>query len=120
MNASKGFIVAQMLQQLGAYRRIDADIDNALQLTLNHRLDGYVHTETVADAQIAQHPQGQLIKKHQPVFFSQPLYLVFSQQAMRRQGALLQQIWQQLPVSRSIVYPAEPPAAAPAQAELSG
>lgn len=98
--APKGFIVAQMLQQLGVYNPLEAEIDAAIMLTVNRRIDGFVQSRTVAEGQLAQSKDAKLIKRLEPVFFRQPLYLVFSKQAMQRNPAQLNQIWQTIPQFR--------------------
>lgn len=105
--APKGFVVAQMLQQLGVYNPLQADIDAAIMLTANKRIDGFVQSETVAEGQLALSKDAKLIKRLEPVFFSQPLYLVFSKKAMQRRPAQLKQIWQTIPEFRPV--PTIPP-----------
>lgn len=100
--APKGFIVAQMLQQLGVYNPLEAEIDAAIMLTVNRRIDGFVQSRTVAEGQIAQSKDAKLIKRLEPVFFRQQLYLVFSKQAMQRDPTQLKQIWQTIPEFRPV------------------
>lgn len=95
--APKGFVVAQMLQQAGVYNPLEADIDAAIMLTVNRRIDGFVQAGAVAQGQLAKSKDAALIKRLEPAFFSQPLYLVFSQRAMQRDPALLLRIWQTIP-----------------------
>lgn len=98
--APKGFIVAQMLQQLGVYNPLEAEINAAIMLTVNRRIDGFVQSRTVAEGQIAQSKDAKLIKRLEPVFFRQPLYLVFSKQAMQQNPVPLTHIWQTIPEFR--------------------
>lgn len=95
--APKGFVVAQMLQHAGVYNPLEADIDAAIMLTVNRRIDGFVQSGTVAEGQLAQSTDAALIKRLEPAFFRQPLYLVFSKQAMQREPAQLLHIWQTIP-----------------------
>jgi polar amino acid transport system substrate-binding protein len=104
--APKGFIVAQILQQLGVYNPLEVEIDAAIMLTVNRRIDGFVQSGTVAEGQLAHSKDASLIKKLEPVFFRQPLYLVFSKLAMQRNPTQLKQIWQTIPEFRSA--PADP------------
>ncbi|RVU35388.1 hypothetical protein EOE67_14530 [Rheinheimera riviphila] len=103
--APKGFIVAQMLQQMGVFNPLEAEIDAAIMLTINRRIDGFVQARMVAEGQIAQSKDAKLIKRLEPVFFRQPLYLVFSKQAMQRDPAQLTQIWQTIPEFRPAAAP---------------
>jgi len=105
--APKGFIVSQQLQQLGVYNPIDAEIDAAIMLTVNRRLDGFVQSRTVAEGQLAVSKDASLIQRLEPVFFRQHLYLTFSHQAMQRNPEQLRQIWQHLQTTRSQI-PAAP------------
>lgn len=100
--APKGFIVAQMLQQLGVYNPLEAEIDAAIMLTANRRIDGFVQSRAVAEGQLATSKDARLIKRLEPAFFRQPLYLVFSKQAMQRDPALLIKIWQTIPQFRPV------------------
>ncbi len=95
--APKGFITADKLAALGALAQTDAEIDAGLLLTLQQRIDGFVLAEGTMDPQLQQHKQRHLIKKLQPPFFRQSLYLVFSQRSYDQHSALIQQLWQQLP-----------------------
>lgn len=95
--APKGFITANKLAALGALAQTDAEIDAGLLLTLQQRIDGFVLAEGTMDPQLQQHKQRHLIKKLQPAFFRQSLYLVFSQRSYDQHSALIQQLWQQLP-----------------------
>lgn len=94
--APKGFVVAEMLQQLGVLNPIDADMTEAIKLTLNRRLDGFVQSQLVAQGQLTANNADTLIEQLEPVFFRQPLYLTFSRQAMNRNPEQLSQIWQSL------------------------
>lgn len=95
--APKGFITADKLAALGALAQTDAEIDAGLLLTLQQRIDGFVLAEGTMDPQLQQHKQRHLIKKLQPPFFRQSLYLVFSQRSYDQHSVLIQQLWQQLP-----------------------
>lgn len=95
--APKGFITADKLAALGALAETDADIDAGLLLTMQQRIDGFVLAEGTMDPELQQPKQRHLIKKLQPAFFRQSLYLVFSQRSYDQHTALIQQLWQQLP-----------------------
>lgn len=107
--APKGFIVTQMLQQLAVYNPLEADIDAAIMLTVNRRIDGFVQARIVAEAQLAQSKDASLIKRLEPVFFRQPLYLTFSKQAMQKNPTLLAKIWNTIPEFRPIPQKPEKP-----------
>lgn len=92
--APRGFVVAKILDKMGVYNPIDAEIDAAIMLTVNRRIDGFVQSRVVAEGQLAQSKDAALIQQLTPVFFSQPLYLAFSQLAMQRNPEQLRRIWQ--------------------------
>ena len=106
--APKGFVVAQMLQQLGVFNPLQVEIDAAIKLTVNQRIDGFVQSRTVAEGQLAQSKDAKLIKRLEPVFFRQPLYLTFSKQAMQRDPTLLTTIWQTIPEVRTTATAPQP------------
>jgi polar amino acid transport system substrate-binding protein len=91
--APKGFIAASMLKEMGVHTPIEAEANAVIKLTVNRRIDGYVQSRVVAQQQLANSDAASLIQELLPVFFHQPLYLVFSQQAMQRNQQQLQHIW---------------------------
>lgn len=101
--APKGFVVEQKLQQLNALSTLPSDVNSGLELVLKQRLDGYVLAEFVAEAQLQQHPERQQIKKLQPPFYQQPLFLVFSPTLAKQQPQLVQKVWQQIPQARQML-----------------
>lgn len=103
LSAPQGFVVEQKLRQLNALSTLPSDIHSVLEMVLNHRLDGYVLAEFVADAQLKQHAKGNLIKKLQPPFYQQPLFLVFSPKLAQSQPQLVQKVWQQIPQARKML-----------------
>lgn len=103
LSAPQGFVVEQKLRQLNVLSTLPSDIHSGLEMVLLHRLDGYVLAEFVADAQLKQHPKGKLIKKLQPPFYQQPLFLVFSPKLAQSQPQLVQSVWQQIPRARYLL-----------------
>lgn len=103
LSAPQGFVVEQKLQQLKALSTLPSDIHSVLEMVLNQRLDGYVLADFVADAQLKQHPKGKLIKKLQPPFYQQPLFLAFSPKLAQNQPQLVQSVWQQIPRARQLL-----------------
>lgn len=103
VSAPKGFVVEQKLQQLNALSTLPSDVNSGLELVLKQRLDGYVLAEFVAEAQLQQHPERQQIKKLQPPFYQQPLFLVFSPTLAKQQPQLVQKVWQQIPQARQML-----------------
>ena len=101
--APQGFVVETMLAQLKVHRPIEVDFTQAMALTVNGRIDGYVQSELVAAQQLAKSKNAAQIQQLQPVFFRQPLYLVFSHRAMQRSPEQLRRIWQSLPAMQSKV-----------------
>ena len=110
LSAPQGFVVEQKLRQLKALSTLPSDIHSVLEMVLNHRLDGYVLADFVAQAQLQHHPQAHLIKKLQPPFYQQQLFLVFSPQLAKTQPQLLQRVWQQIPAARLALKTADPTA----------
>lgn len=116
LSAPQGFVVEQKLKQLNALSTLPSGLNAGLELVLNRRLDGYVLAEFVADAQLKQHPKAALIKKLQPPFYQQPLFLAFSRQLAQQQPDVIQQVWLQIPKARdTIAKEAEPLSKPPAQ-----
>ncbi len=109
LSAPQGFVVEQKLKQLNALSTLASGLNAGLEMVLNNRLDGYVLAEFVADAQLKQHPKAALIKKLQPPFYQQPLFLVFSSKLAQSQPQLLQQIWQQIPAARQMLSQQQQP-----------
>ncbi|HCU67604.1 MAG TPA: hypothetical protein DF774_17780 [Rheinheimera sp.] len=103
LSAPQGFVVEQKLKQLNALSTLPSGLNAGLELVLNRRLDGYVLAEFVADAQLKQHPKAALIKKLQPPFYQQPLFLVFSLQFAKQQPEVMQKVWLQIPNARSTI-----------------
>lgn len=101
--APKGFVVEQKLRQLNALSTLPSDINSGLEMVLKQRLDGYVLAEFVAKEQLQQHPGRQQIKKLQPPFYQQPLFLVFSPKLAKQQPQLVQKVWQQIPQARQML-----------------
>jgi polar amino acid transport system substrate-binding protein len=105
--APKGFIAASMLKEMGVHTPIEAEANTVIKLTVNRRIDGYVQSRVVAQQQLANSDAASLFQELHPVFFHQPLYLVFSQQAMQRDPQQLLHIWQSLPEVKATI-PSEP------------
>ena len=98
--APKGYVAEQRLQQLGVWRELDTALDSGIDLVLKHRLDGYVLPDEVAAAQLKGHSEADKIRKLEPRFMAQPLYLVLSRKSSKLDGERRAQLWQQIELSR--------------------
>jgi len=98
--APKGYVAEQRLQQLGVWRELDATLDSGIDLVLKHRLDGYVLPDEVAATQLKGHPEADKIRKLEPRFMAQPLFLAFSRQSSKLNDERRAKLWQQIELSR--------------------
>ena len=98
--APKGYVAELRLQQLGVLRELDAALESGIDLVLKHRLDGYVLPDEVAVTQLKGHPEADKIRKLEPRFMAQPLFLAFSRQSSKLNDERRAQLWQQIELSR--------------------
>lgn len=101
--APKGYIVEKLLQQMSVLLNIDVGIEAGFNLLINHRVDGLVLPENAADKLLRQQNLS-IIKKLEPYFYSQPVFVVFSQKQQLLSNAEMLQIWQQIAESREAFY----------------
>lgn len=101
--APKGYIVEKLLQQMNVLLNIDVGIEAGFSLLINHRLDGLVLPENAADRLLEQQNLG-IIRKLDPYFYSQPVFVVFSQKQQLLSNTKMLQIWQQIAESRETFY----------------
>lgn len=106
--APKGYVAESKLKQLGVLQTIDSAIGSGLALVLNNRLDGYVLPASVAETQLAAHPEAHKIRKVEPVFLRQDLFLAISKRSAKLDEKSREQLWQQIAVSRVTLF-ANPP-----------
>lgn len=97
--APKGYIVEKLLREMNVLLDTDVGIEAGFSLLLNHRLDGLVLTESVGDKLLAQQQPG-TIKKLEPYFYSQPVFVVFSQKQQVLSNTEMLQVWQGIAQSR--------------------
>lgn len=108
--APKGYVAEHKLKQLGVLQPLDSSIGSGLALVLNNRLDGYVLPGSVAEAQLTEHPQAHKIRKIEPAFLRQDLFLAISKRSSKLDEPSREQLWQQIAVSRVTLF-ANPPLA---------
>lgn len=98
--APSGYIAEQMLAELGVLQRLNSTIGSGLDLVINNRLDGYVLAKDIAEQQLKHHPAAEQIRRLEPEFLEQALYMAFSQQARHLTTQQRLAIWSQLERSR--------------------
>lgn len=98
--APKGYVAELRLQQLGVWRELDVTLDSGIDLVLKHRLDGYVLPDEVAATQLKGHPEADKIRRLEPSFMAQPLFLAFSRQSSKLNDERRAKLWQQIELSR--------------------
>lgn len=95
-----GYVTESMLVTLGVLHALDSTIGSGLELVINNRLDGYVLAKDIAELQLKQHPAANQIRRLEPKFFAQPIYMAFSQLSHHLSEEHRLAIWSQLEHSR--------------------
>lgn len=100
MLASNGYLAEQRLRELHALSPLNLDITLAVDLVVNHRIDGYVIAPGFTEQQFQQHPGYQQIRRLEPPLLQMPLYLAFSPKYCQSHAGRCQQIWAHLAAQR--------------------
>lgn len=110
MLTSKGYLVEQRLRELNALSPLDLDISHAVDLVVNHRIDGYVIAPGITEQQFQQHPEFAKIRRLEPPLLNLPLYFAFSKKFCQDNAARCQQLWRHLAQRRQEFEATMPPA----------
>lgn len=102
--APRGYIVENKLAQLNALRPLDAGAAEALALVLNQRLDGYVMPAQMAELHLSGHPLAAQLRKLEPVFLRQDLFLAISKSSNKLDDDTRARLWQQIAESRTRLF----------------
>lgn len=98
--APSGYVTEGMLAALGVLQALDSTVSAGLDLVVHNRLDGYVLAKDIAELQLKYHPAANHIRRMEPQFFAQPLYMAFSQNSQHLSAENRFAIWSQLEYAR--------------------
>lgn len=111
----KGYLTEHRLRELNALSPLDLDLNLAVDLVVNQRIDGYVIPQGTTFQQFLQHPAYAQIRQLQQPLLSMPLYLVFYPQYCQEDPLRCQRVWQHLAQRRAEFQAAQTQPAKPAE-----
>ncbi len=89
----KGYLTEQRLRELNALSPLELDINQAIDLVINRRIDGYVIPPGTTHHQFLQHPAFAQIRQLDLPLLTMPLYLAFSPKYCQEDTERCQRIW---------------------------